>query len=107
MSDHRSPDSYERAAAGLDFDDPIRDRAAGLGSSIASEGPEAFLNELDELIPDVWKKQIRAYPLTAVAFGVGIGIFLGMKKRDEIIAAGSSMLAAAATANLNDVFGSR
>lgn len=88
----------------MDFDDDIRERATQFGSRLA-EGPEALLQQVEEMLPESWREQIRTYPLAAVAIGVGVGIFLGLKKGDEIIAAGSSLIAAAATANLTSVLG--
>ena len=102
MSDRYS-DPHERSAGGLDFDDDLRGRASSFGSQLAAEGPEALLGQVEDLVPESWKEQIRTFPLAAIAIGVGVGIFLGMKKGDEVIAAGSSLIAAAATANLNAV----
>lgn len=99
--EERPPDSFEESAAGLDYDDAVRDRAASLGSVFAASGPAALLDEIENLLPDPWRKQVVRYPLTAVAIAVGVGVFLGLRKGDEIIAAGSSLIAAAATANLN------
>ncbi|HEY5609996.1 MAG TPA: hypothetical protein VIL97_02215 [Thermoanaerobaculia bacterium] len=102
--DDRFADEYERAAGGLDLDDVVRERASSFGEQLAS-GPDALFEEVENLLPETWKKQISDFPLTAVCIGVGIGVFLGMKKGDELIAAGSSMLAAAATANLHKALG--
>ena len=102
MSDRYS-DPHERSAGGLDFDEDLRGRASSFGSQLAAEGPDALLGQVEELIPESWKEQIRTFPLAAIAIGVGVGLFLGMKKGDEVIAAGSSLVAAAATANLNAV----
>jgi hypothetical protein len=93
-------DDHERAAAGLDFDFPIREKAASLGQSVAENGPEVLLEEIENLLPESWREQIAAFPLAAVIVGVGVGVFLGMKKGDEIIAAGTSMLSAAAIATV-------
>jgi hypothetical protein len=38
-----------------------------------------------------------------VAIGLGVGVWLGMKKSDEIIAAGGSLISAAAMANVSEV----
>ncbi|HUP46042.1 MAG TPA: hypothetical protein VM779_11080 [Thermoanaerobaculia bacterium] len=92
--------NHERSAAGQDYDDPIRDKAASLGAAIAEGGPQALFDEIEELLPEEWREQIRAFPLTAVALGVGIGVYLGMKKGDELIAAGTSLVSAAAMANV-------
>ncbi len=102
--DDRYTDPHERAAGGLDFDDDLRQRASSFGSHLA-EGPEALFEQVEELLPESWREQIRTYPLAAIALGVGIGLYLGMKKGDEVIAAGSSLIAAAATANLNSALG--
>jgi hypothetical protein len=93
-------DDHERAAGGMDYDDPIRERAASLGQAMAEGGPQALFEEIENLLPEEWQEHIRAYPLTAVLIGVGIGVFLGMKKGDEVIAAGSSLISAAAMANI-------
>jgi hypothetical protein len=97
----RNTDQHERSAAGLDFDQPIRERAASLGASMAEKGPEVVLDEIEELLPEAWRDYIRSFPIAALAVGVGVGIFLGMRKSDEVIAAGSSLISAAAMSNLN------
>lgn len=102
----KQPDEHERSAAGLDFEDdrnPIRDTAAAFGSRIVSEGPEALVDEIENLLPETWREQIREFPFAAIALGVGAGIWLGMRKSDEIIAAGTSLISAAAMANVTDV----
>ena len=96
---------HERSAAGMDFEDPIRERAASLGASIAENGPEALFEEIENMLPDAWREHIRSFPIAAVVLGVGVGVFLGMKKSDQVIAAGTSLLTAAAMSNLNTVFG--
>lgn len=98
-------DNYERAAAGMDFDFPIREKAAELGSKLAEGGPEALFEELENLVPEAVREHIAAFPLIAVLLGVGVGVWLGMKKGDEVIAAGTSMVSAAAMANVASVMG--
>src|SRR6185369_16099908 len=93
-------DDHERAAAGLDFDFPIREKAASLGQSVAENGPEALFDEIENLLPEAWREHITTFPIAAMLVGLGVGIFLGMKKGEEIIAAGSSMISAAAIANV-------
>lgn len=83
----------------------ISDHAADIGSNLASEGPQALFDQLEELLPEGWREQISAFPIAAVLVGFGVGLFLGMKKGDELIAAGSAMVAAAATSNLSQVLG--
>jgi hypothetical protein len=101
--DDRYSDPHERSAGGLDFDDDLRGRASAFGSQFVTGGPGALLDQVEELLPEAWREQIRHFPLAAIVVGVGVGLFLGMKKGDEVIAAGSSLIAAAATANLNAV----
>ncbi len=72
---------------------------AALGARMADGG----LDEIENLLPEEWREQIRAFPLTAVAIGVGIGIWLGMKKSDDVIAAGSALISSAAMANVSQV----
>lgn len=102
---NRSTDQHERSAAGLDYDEHagIRENAAALGAKMVQGGPEAVLDEIENLLPEEWREHISAFPLTAVALGVGIGVWLGMKKSDEIIAAGTSLVSAAAMANVSQV----
>ena len=104
MTQQRQPDQHERSAAGLDFDEnAIRENAAALGAKIVNEGPEALLDEIEKLLPDSWRDQIRTFPVAAVALGLGVGLWLGMKKSDEVIAAGTSLISAAAMANVSQV----
>ncbi len=105
MATQRNSDDHERAAAGLDFDTgEIRDKAEALGVKMVQEGPEALFDEIENLLPESWRDQIKAFPVAAIALGVGVGIWLGMKKSDEIIAAGTSLVSAAAMANVSQVF---
>ena len=100
---NRDADEHERSAAGLDFDFPMKEKASQLGSAIAEGGPEALFAEIENLLPESWREQIANFPITAVILGVGIGVFLGMRKGDEVIAAGASMISAAAMANVTRV----
>lgn len=97
----RGTSDHDRSAAGMDFDSPIRERAASIGQAMADKGPQALFDEIENLLPEEWREHIRTFPLTAVVVGVGIGVYLGMKKSEELIAAGSSMLSAAAMANVS------
>jgi hypothetical protein len=96
-------DDPERSAAGMDYDNPIREQAHHLGATIAESGPEALFEEIEKLLPDSWREQIQTFPVAALLVGFGIGVFLGMRKGDEIIAAGTSMLTAAAMSNVTNV----
>lgn len=90
---------YDRSAAGMDFDDRIREKAESIGSRIADEGPGAILDEIENLVPEPVREQVANFPVVAVLLGIGVGIFLGMKKGDEVIAAGTAMLTATAASN--------
>lgn len=100
MATRGEREDHERSAAGMDFDHPVREKAAHLGSKLAEEGPEALFEEIENLLPESWRDQIKAFPIAAVLLGVGAGIWLGMKKGDEVIAAGTTMASAAAMANV-------
>lgn len=89
----------EERGRGFDFD--FRERAASLGSAMAEGGPQALFDELENLLPEEWQEQIKRFPIAAVALGVGLGVYLGMKKSEELIAAGSSLISAAAMANVS------
>jgi hypothetical protein len=97
-------DEHERSAAGMDFeDDPIREQAAAIGQKMVDQGPEALFDELENLLPEAWRDQIKQFPVAAVAVGIGVGIWLGMKKSDEILTAGTTLLSTAAMANVSQV----
>ena len=104
MATQRSAD-HERSAAGLDFDDsdPIRANAASIGAKMVQDGPDALFEELENLLPEAWQDQIKTFPIAAVVLGVGVGVWLGMKKSDEIIAAGTALVSSAAMANVSQV----
>ena len=93
----------------MDFDYPIREKASKLGSKLAESGPEALFEEIENLLPESWREHISQFPIAAVLLGFGVGMWLGMKKGDEVIAAGTSMVTAAAMSNVSsamDRFGS-
>jgi hypothetical protein len=105
MATHTT-DEHERSAAGLDFEDEgggVKDRAAAFGSKIMEEGPGAVFEEIENLLPETWREHIRSFPIAAVALGLGVGVWLGMKKSEEILAAGTSLVSAAAMANVTQV----
>ena len=103
MATRRTADDFERSAGGLDFDSPIHEHAASLGNTLAEGGPEALFDEIENLLPESWREQIANFPLASLIVGLGVGIFLGLKKGDELIAAGSSMIGAAAMSNITGV----
>lgn len=102
MAASRKGAGSQGPSAGADSD-PLREKAASLGTAMAEGGPEALFEEIENLLPEEWREHIRSFPLTAVALGVGIGVYLGMKRGDELIAAGSSLISAAAMANVGRV----
>jgi hypothetical protein len=85
-----------------DFTDPIRERAAGLGTALIDGGPEALMEEIENLIPDPVREQVQTFPILAVLAGVGVGVWLGMTKSDEIIATGKTILTSTALAHLSE-----
>ena len=87
----------------MDYEDPIREHAASIGASIGENGPEALFEEIENLLPESWREQISTFPIAAVLLGFGVGIFLGMRKGDELIAAGTSLVTSAAMANVNQI----
>jgi hypothetical protein len=87
----------------MDYDFPIREKASKLGNALAEEGPGALFEEIENLLPETWREHIRSFPITAVLLGAGVGVWLGMRKADEIIAAGTSMITAAAMENVTNV----
>lgn len=101
----RNTNDYERSAAGMDYEDPIRERAAAIGQSIAENGPEALFDEIENMLPEQWREHISTFPVAAVLLGFGVGIFLGMRKSDEIIAAGTALVTSAAMSNVNSILG--
>jgi hypothetical protein len=72
---------------------------ATLGARVAEGG----LDEIENLLPEEWREQVRAFPLTAVAVGIGLGIWLGLKKSDDVIAAGSTLVSSAVMGNVAEV----
>jgi len=85
--------------------DQLNEKAQELGERFA-EGPEALLQEVEDMIPPPVRDKIVEFPLTAMALGIGIGIFLGYKKGDELLSAGAAMVSTAVAANMNSVLGS-
>ncbi|HYS54924.1 MAG TPA: hypothetical protein VER58_14295 [Thermoanaerobaculia bacterium] len=94
-------DNHERSAAGMDYDFPMKEKASKLGSKLAESGPEALFQEIENLLPESWRGHITQFPIAAVVLGFGVGVWLGMKKGDEVIAAGTSMVTAAAMSNVS------
>lgn len=76
---------------------------ASLGQRIAAEGPEVLFDEIENLLPDEARALIGAMPLTAIALGIGVGVWLGLTKSDEVISAGKAVVGAAAGQNIAQV----
>jgi hypothetical protein len=64
-------------------------------------GLELLLDQIEELVPPVVRTQVSRHPFTFVLLGLGVGIFLGAKKGDELLSTGASMLTAAVAANFH------
>jgi len=101
MATRGHDDDPERAAAGMDFDSPVREKASQLGNKLVEGGPEALFEEIENLLPESLREHIAQFPIAAVLLGLGVGIWLGMKKGDEVLAAGTSMVTAAAMSNVS------
>ncbi|MBW3565387.1 MAG: hypothetical protein KY459_11735 [Acidobacteria bacterium] len=110
----REYEDFESSAGGLDFDDDEQEAprrknrkksTRDLGGTFAEGGPQAVLEELENMLPESWKEHVSSFPLLSVALGAGVGIFLGMKKGDEIISAGSAMVSTAAAAHIAQMMG--
>lgn len=104
MATSRNED-HERAAAGMDYDFPMREKAQQLGNALAESGPDALFEEIENLLPESWREHVTNFPLAAVALGVGVGIWLGMRKSEEVIAAGTSLITSAAMSNIGAIMG--
>ncbi|SRR5712692_723582 len=96
-------EDHERAAAGMDFDSPIREKASKLGQALAENGPEALFEEIEKLLPEGVREQVVRFPIAAVILALGAGVWLGLRKGDEVIAAGTSLVTAAAMSNVAHV----
>ncbi len=96
-------DDHERSAAGMDYDSPLREKASKLGTTFGESGPKAIFDEIENLLPESWREQIAQFPIAAVLLGLGVGIWLGMKKGDEVLAAGTSFVTSAAMSNVSQV----
>lgn len=68
-------------------------------------GPKAVLDEVEAMVPESWRQHISDWPIVSVAIGVAAGVFLGIRKGDEVISAASTMATAAASAHLSQVLG--
>ena len=96
-------DDYEKAAAGMDLEEG-ENRPSSVGDALVSGGPGLF-DEIENLLPEKWRDHIVHFPLTALTLAFGVGVFLGAKKGDELIATGSAMISAAAASNLSEILG--
>jgi hypothetical protein len=101
----QNPADHERSAAGLDFDFPLREHATNLGQTLGEEGPAALLEEIENILPEPVREQVRSFPLVSLLVGLAVGIFLGIKKGDEVLAAGAALVSAAAMTNVSSALG--
>jgi hypothetical protein len=69
------------------------------------EGVAMLLEQIEQMVPPFVREHVARRPFTFVLIGVGVGLFLGAKKGDELLSAGAAMVTAALTANLNAMLG--
>ncbi len=100
-------EEFDSSAEGMDYEEVVRDRAAAMGSALFEGGPQALLDEIENLLPEAWREQVVRFPIAAILLGAGIGFLVGYKKGDDAIAAGSSMVAALATTSINSMLASK
>lgn len=62
-------------------------------------GLSLVLEQVEEMVPPIVRTQVARHPFTFILLGLGVGIFLGAKKGDEILHAGTSLLASTLLAN--------
>ena len=96
-------ENHERSAAGMDYDSPLHEKASKLGAALGESGPGALFDEIERILPESWREHIAEFPVSALLLGLGVGIWLGMSKGDEILAAGKSFVASAAMSNVSQV----
>jgi len=75
---------------------------------LKSTPPQRPVNDPEEfarvnMLPESWREHIRTFPIAAVILGAGVGVWLGMRKGDEIIAAGTALITSAAMQNVTNV----
>ena len=70
-----------------------------------NEGLALLLEQVEQMVPPVIRENVARRPFTFILIGVGVGLFLGAKKGDELLSAGAAMVTAALTANLNAMLG--
>lgn len=104
------PDEYEKAAGGLDYDEDAgtsSGKADGAGMDwserLQQEGPLAILQDVEEMLPEPVRVQVASFPLTAVAVGLGVGLFLGMRKSEPIIAAITAAISSSAAKGFGSI----
>jgi hypothetical protein len=96
-------DDHERSAAGMDYDFPNREKTSNGDDAAAENGPSALFDEIENLLPESWREHIAQFPIAAVLLGFGVGVWLGARKGDEIVAAGTAFVTSAAMSNINQV----
>ena len=101
-------DDHARSAGGMDYDEAEdtsgADSPADWRSRLEEDGPLALLEDIEEMVPEPVRVQIERFPLAAVCVGVGVGIFLGMRKSEPIIAAVTTAITATAARNFGSAF---
>jgi hypothetical protein len=58
MASQRYSNEHERSAAGLDYDEQsdVREHAAKWGAKMVEDGPEALLDEIENVLPEAWRE---------------------------------------------------
>lgn len=90
-------------AAGVPVDAAGVPEEEETGESL-STALDAVLEDLEMAVPAPIRTQVSNHPIPALLIGLGIGLFIGMKKGTDIMSAGSGAVAAAATAGLSRIF---
>ena len=79
----------------------FRDRAQALGKAVAEHGPGVIFDEVETLLPENVRDIIRTFPMLAVIAGVGVGVWLGANKSEEVISGGTALVSAAVMASVS------
>jgi hypothetical protein len=81
----------------------FRERAQALGLAMAEHGPGVIFDEVETLLPENVRDIVRTFPMLAVIAGVGLGVWLGANKSEEVISTGTAMASAAVMASVSGV----
>lgn len=65
---------------------------------------DSVLEDLESAVPNPIRQKVADHPIPALLIGLAVGLFIGMKKGNDILSAGSAAVASAATAGLSRIF---